>query len=552
MTGIGGILQPVYGLSNTSDPFRFAKLAGHAQALRVEDPIIPLDAALEKALPPPPWEAGVRIHWLSIHGVQPNIPENVPMLPPEHRPKRQKKEMLAPEPEINANVNGEAGKDQQGSGHGGEGAVHDAPGGVLVKAPLKHVLSKELNMYMDQIMKALEEGSSQRGRVLDATLASLRLDAGLQPLAPYLCHRFADKILVECGKEAPSTDKVSTRYHAVKLVNILRAAECIASNRTVDLSWYLHELIPAIMDVILDVPQIHVDVKMKEKESMRELNRKYRWDQREFGAKAIASICSNYPEVAPRVQKQFVQSLKVDPEKYLPTIYGAILGLACQGQRAVQTLLLPNMIPLIRNIVAHAKQCSTRELDIVRNALLSVAGPVVCNQSGRLPQDAKFSHVRPSVSLIGTIEYQERRASNDTPLSKAELFSEDNEDPCIQFCQDPESVKLSQAWLRTYVGKAKMHSMSGASGEAYHPSITYKLADGKIQYKHTAAYTKCIKQLEVFPSDTHVFRRYASLLQDAYAQDANPAESLNLIHDIFGRQSDPYVTTRLHTNDVFL
>lgn len=306
------------------------------------------------------------------------------------------------------------------------------------------------------------------------------------------------------------------------------------------------------MDVILDVPQIHVDLKMKEKESMTELNRKYRWDQREFAAKAIASICTSYPEVGPRVQKQFVQSLKVDPEKYLPTIYGAIVGLACQGQRAVQTLLLPNMIPLIRNIVAHAKQCSTRELDIVRNALLSVAGPVVCNQSGRLPQDAKFSHVRPSVSHIGTIEYQEERTSNDTPVSKEELFSQDKEDPCVQFCQDPDSVKHSQAWLHTYVGKAKMHSMSGASGEAYHPPIAYKLADGKIQYKHTAAYTKCIKQLEVFPSDTHVFRRYASLLQDAYTHDANPAESLNLIHDIFGIQSDPYVMTRLHTNDVFL
>lgn len=540
----------MYGLTNTSDPFRFAKLAGHAQALRVEDPVIPLAAALEKALPPPPWEAGVRIHWLSIHGVQPNIPENVPMLPPEHRPKRQKKEMLAPEPEVNANVNGEAGKDPQGSGEGA--AVHDAPGGVLVKAPLKHVLSKELNIYMDQIMNALEEGSSQRGRALDATLASLRLDAGLQPLAPYLCHRFADTIRKECGKGVSSTEKVSTSYDAVKLINVLRAAECIASNRTIDLSWYLHELIPAILDVILDVPQVHIDARTKKEESMRELNRKYRWDQREFGAKAIASICSSYPEVAPRVQKQYVQSLKVDPEKFLPTVYGAIVGLACQGPRAVQTLLLPNMIPLIRNIVAHAKQCSARELDIVRNALLSVAGPVVCNQSGRLPQDATFSHVRPSVPHIDTIEHQKDRTSNHAPVSKTDIFNNDNQDPCIQFCEDPDSVKQSQAWLRTYVGKAKMHSMSGASGEAYHPPITYKLADGKIQYKHTGATTKCIKQLEVFPSDTHVLRRYASLLQDAYAHDANPADSLNLIHDIFGIQSDPYLMTRLHTNDVFM
>lgn len=532
-------LQPVYGLSNTSDPFRFAKLAGHAQAVRVEDPVIPLDAALERALPPPPWEAGVRVHWLAIHGVQPNIPENVPMLPPEHRPKRLKKDILAPEPE----VDGEAGKDQPGSGNPQETSLHDAPGGVLVKAPLKHVLSKELNIYMDQIMNALEQGSDRRGRVLDATMASLRLDAGIQPLAPYICHGFAEKIRNQCMA-------VDDMYDPVKLINLLRASECIASNRTIDLSWYLHELIPAIMEAILDVPQIHIDIRTKKDESMKELNRKYRWEQRAAGAKAIASICASYPEVAPRVQKQYVQSLKVDPEKYLSTVYGAIVGLACQGRQAVQTLLLPNMIPLIRNIVAHAKQCNTRELDIVRNELLSVAGPVVCTQSGRLAHDAVFSHIHPSLCHISTPSHKHSIENSDTRVSVKEVFGDQEEDPCVQFCESPDSVKQSQAWLQTYSSKVKMHSMAG---DSYHPPMTYKLADGKIQHKHTAtSHTKCIDQVEVFPSDTLVLRKYASLLQDAYTTEANPAESLNLLHDIFGMQSDPYVMARLRTNDIFL
>ena len=593
-------VEPIYGISNVSDPFRFVKLAGHAQVMRVSDPVIPVDTVLETPLVPPPWEAGVRIHWLAIDGRQPNVPENVPMLKPTRKPKRRKADILAAEP----------GEEEKGTGadgeKGGSGAARDNPGGVLVKAPLKHVLSRELNLYLDRAMGVLEgrEGGvesdkSNNNKLLDATLASLRLDAGIQPLAPYVCHTLAQNIWMELAgasrdeeeedyevennendENADDKDGAGKKkvYDPAKLNAFLRASECIASNRTLDLSWYLHELIPAVVDVVLDVDLPVRDGKVGKDEDakesrLQELNRLYRWDQREFAAKALASICVWYPEVAPRVQKQFVESLRANPETHIPAIYGAILGIACQGERAVQTLLLPNLLPLVRNLSARAKSCSPRELDIVRDVLLTTAGSLLRKRGW----DQRLRPFRVEMSLgvrargkmgaaradhgdtdmvdadgmangddppratraksgrsLKSTKSKSRRNSAPSHPSLEDVFKDDHED-------EGDDPKAAMEWLKKYMkaNKATMEAANGNGEGRYHAAITYKNAAGEMDVKHqTRAEKSGGNHLEAFPVSAVALD--VKILQKAWAEEPRPEEYRRLVSNVFGMQSDPY------------
>jgi hypothetical protein len=564
-------VEPIYGISNTSDPFRFVKLAGHAQVMRVSDPILPIDSVLQTPLPSPPWEAGLRMHWLAIDGRQPNVPENVQMLKPLRKPKRRKTDILAPEPE-------EQLEENKNEGDGGS-KYSNAPGGVLVKAPLKHVLSRELTIYLDHTMSALEGSAQYSGdpkRLLNATLTSLRLDAGIQPLAPYVCYSLARNIWMELSEGPGDTaaanidDKQACTYDPIKLNAYLRASECIASNRTLDLSWYLHELIPAIMEVILGVPQVD---RVEKADRMKHFNKKYRWDQREYGAKSIASICIWYPEVAPRVQKQFVQGLRANPVTHLPTIYGSIMGITYQGERAVQTLILPNLMPLIRNLTSHAKSCSTRELNIVRDALLSAAGSLLRRRIDRIPilsvDDAisssgamksprllfaRSASEAPPTRQRNKPRQQKTRVArkSETPCNLEEMFSSQNEhDPCIMFSESEKSISSSLAWLGEYskAHKAAMDLVSGSGEGRYHIIAAYKNSKGENEVKHlTAASHKTgANQLEVFPVSDMAYN--AKILQKAYAEDPPPEEYYRLIHKVFGVPSDPYCAV---FDDVFI
>ena len=524
---------------------------------------MPLDSVLQKPLPSPPWEAGCRIHWLAIDGKQPNIPENVAMLRPTRRPKRRKTDILSLEPEKRANTDVDAAtttapQDGQTAQDASKTEnLQQAPGGVLIKAPLKHVLSKELTLYLDRVISVLDgfcPSGVDRTKLLDATLSSLKLDAGLQPLAPYLCHKFAENIWTECGWDISTKQRTSKRYDPQKLNAYLRASECIASNRILDLSWYLHELIPAIMDTILDVPSVSIDSKKKKDERLRELNRKYRWDQREFGAKALASMCVWYPEVGPRVQKQFVQTLKSNPESHAPAIFGAIVGLGCQGERAVQTLLLPHMLPLLRNLVLHARACSAAELYIIRDTLLSTAGTLICRRPiSSKPPPPKYPRTRrPAEIFSGEAATMSTTASHDDRKQNKRtiVFNETDQDPCLCFCESPDSVSASTAWLKQFCTMRRMHSMSGKKDEAYYPAISIK-NDGKNEMKHQVGSSnpaKCIEQLEVFPAQ--ISTSDAKMLAKAYAEEPRAEESLRILHSTFGIPSDPFVQRSLH--DYFL
>ena len=64
--------------------------------------------------------------------------------------------------------------------------------GVETKKQVKHVLSKELQLYFEKIASALTNEESEGIR--ETAIASLRNDPGLHQLVPYLVAFVAEKV----------------------------------------------------------------------------------------------------------------------------------------------------------------------------------------------------------------------------------------------------------------------------------------------------------------------------------------------------------------------
>jgi transcription initiation factor TFIID subunit 6 len=139
-------------------------------------------------------------HWLAVEGVQPLIPENPPPIPrdvPEHEtgtlanvvkdPKQQAIPGVTPLP-------GAAGSQVSKLGGGQQHLV-------------KQVLSRELQLYYTRLTSSLLPPSTGEADTLKRTaaLASLRHDAGLQALLPYLV-RWVGEGVVGALKDGAQSD----------------------------------------------------------------------------------------------------------------------------------------------------------------------------------------------------------------------------------------------------------------------------------------------------------------------------------------------------------
>jgi|SRR5579862_5682787 len=110
-------------------------------------------------------------HWLAIEGVQPAIVQNPTPA-----------ELKSSEYQSTNATQGPASS---------LAAVSGAEG-VETKQQVKHILSKELQLYFERIANALtnEEAESVR----ETAIASLRTDPGLHQLVPYLVAFIAEKV----------------------------------------------------------------------------------------------------------------------------------------------------------------------------------------------------------------------------------------------------------------------------------------------------------------------------------------------------------------------
>ncbi|PIA38257.1 hypothetical protein AQUCO_02800138v1 [Aquilegia coerulea] len=154
-------VEPIYGFAS-GDPLRFKRAVGHKDLFYIDDKDVEFKDVIEAPIPKAPLDTAVVAHWLAIEGVQPAIPENAPV-----------EALVTP-------------SDNRKSEHREDGLP------VEIKLPIKHVLSRELQLYFDKITELTV--SRSESVLFKEALASLATDSGLHPLVPYFTYFVSDEV----------------------------------------------------------------------------------------------------------------------------------------------------------------------------------------------------------------------------------------------------------------------------------------------------------------------------------------------------------------------
>uniref|UniRef100_A0A7N0TUB3 TATA box binding protein associated factor (TAF) histone-like fold domain-containing protein n=1 Tax=Kalanchoe fedtschenkoi TaxID=63787 RepID=A0A7N0TUB3_KALFE len=284
-------VEPLYGFAS-GDPLRFKRAIGHKDLFYIDDKEVDFQEVIEAPLPKAPLDTAVACHWLAIEGVQPAIPENAPLqviAAPAEGKKSQKRDGLP----------------------------------VDIKMPVKHVLSRELQLYFDKITElALTKPDSV---LFKEALVSLSTDSGLHPLVPYFTCFIAEEV-ARGLTEFPH------------LFALMRVVWSLLQNPHIHIEPYLHQLMPSVVTCLVS----------------RRLGTRIadnHWELRDFTANLAASICKRFGSVYSNLQTRFTKTLVnafLDPKKALPQHYGAIQGLAALGPNVVRLLILPNLEPYLK------------------------------------------------------------------------------------------------------------------------------------------------------------------------------------------------------------
>ncbi|KAI6044858.1 TATA box binding protein associated factor-domain-containing protein [Pisolithus marmoratus] len=275
-------IEPIYGHTpHASTTFRralpFPNTPSAGTVYFVEDEEIDFDKVLreEKIIIPKgvSWTA----HWLAVEGVQPLVPENPPAVPRED----------AGPP---STVNGKS--PQLGLAKPQQASTPQTQPNQLVK----QVLSRELQLYYTRLTSSLLPPSTAPAETVKRTaaLASLRADAGLQALLPYLVKWIGEGVVSALREEADSEQEGKT------LEILLDVVSAILENSTLFIEPY------------------HL---------LKRLGR------------VLTQHSTTYPSLSPRIMKTLLVAL-LAPPKPLGTREGAIRGLIGIGKEAVKKGIL--------------------------------------------------------------------------------------------------------------------------------------------------------------------------------------------------------------------
>ncbi|XP_027171078.1 transcription initiation factor TFIID subunit 6 [Coffea eugenioides] len=328
-------VEPIYGFAS-GDPLRFRRALGHRDLFYVDDKDVDFKDVIEAPLPKAPLDCSVVCHWLAIEGVQPAIPENAPVevirAPSETKLPEQKEDGLP----------------------------------VDIRLPVKHVLSRELQLYFDKITELVVSRSDSV--LFKEALASLATDSGLHPLVPYFTCFIADEV-----------------SHGLSnfplLFALMRLVWSLLQNPHIHIEPYLHQLMPSVVTCLV---------------AKRLGNRlaDNHWELRDFTATVVASICKRFSHVYNNLQTRLTKTLLhafLDPKRAITQHYGAIQGLAALGPNVVRLLVVPNLETYLRLLEPEMllekqkNEMKRHEAWRVYGALLSAAGQSIYDRLKMFP-----------------------------------------------------------------------------------------------------------------------------------------------------------------------
>ncbi|TFK34769.1 transcription initiation factor TFIID complex 60 kDa subunit [Crucibulum laeve] len=296
-------IEPLYGHSSHNPPtFRralpFPQMPSAGPVYFVEDEEIDFDRVLREEKIALPKGVSWTAHWLAVEGVQPLIPENPPAIPREQ--------------DGEPGMNGMTGAGPHLNGVGAKKSVASQQQQQLVK----QVLSRELQLYYARLTSSLLPPSADTTK-RNAALASLRNDAGLQALLPYLVRWVGEGVVNALGEGSQSES-------GGKVLEVLMdVISAILENHTLFVEPYLHQILPPILSTLLysSLPPSHAAL--------------LRTSAAQTLSRLLTQHSTTYPSLSPRIMKTLLLAL-VSPGKGAGTREGAIRGLVGVGKEAVR------------------------------------------------------------------------------------------------------------------------------------------------------------------------------------------------------------------------
>ncbi|KXL43236.1 hypothetical protein M433DRAFT_985 [Acidomyces richmondensis BFW] len=366
-------VEPLYGYESTR-PLRFGEASiGPGQPLfYVEDEEVDFEKLINAPLPKVPREISFTAHWLAVEGVQPSIPQN-PTKDPGHEQAAKATTAYAQA------IAAMSGNDN-----------------VTVKPPVKHVLSKELQLYFERICSAILDETNDDYR--SSAFASLRTDPGIHQLVPYFVQFVADKV----------THNLKSIWILSQTMQLIHA---LLDNENLMLSPYVPSTVPSVLTCVIgkhlgspatDGPTKHFEL-------------------RAFSASLLAQIAHKFGPTSstlkPRIARSCLKDF-LDRHKPFGTHYGAVITLTMlAGSNGVRMMILPNLKTYDLHLADGLKDEAKKEqaeyvLAAIFRALETLEGDCISTQNGHSEGESlKAQLVEVLGEVLGTRVFESGRAT---------------------------------------------------------------------------------------------------------------------------------------------
>ncbi|KAL1323110.1 hypothetical protein HN51_068141 [Arachis hypogaea] len=466
-------VEPIYGFAS-GGPLRFKRALGHRDLFYIEDKDLDLKDVIEAPLPKAPLDTAVTCHWLAIEGVQPAIPENAPVdvisVPAEAKKNEQKDDNLP----------------------------------VDIKLPVKHVLSRELQLYFD---KVTELTLTQSESVLfKEALVSLATDSGLHPLVPYFTCFIADEV-------SHGLSNFSL------LFALMRVVKSILQNPHIHIEPYLHQLMPSVVTCLV----------AKRLGSRLADNH---WELRDFTANLVASICKRFGHVYSNLQSRLTKTLVnafLDPKKALTQHYGAIQGLAALGPNVVRLLLLPNLEPYIR-LLEPEMLLEKQRNEVKRHEAWRVYGSLLRAAGQCIYDRLKIFPTFPS-SLPHAVLKTNARVLMSSPYKRKASLEQLEEQPPLKKTNTDGEVGV------VLTNSSPSHKQGEAGTQASSVDSIIGSSSASEQMKNDTISNAVVRSNKV---DTRSWKTSAALAQ-VWKDELNSGRILVSLFELFGEDILPFI-----------
>lgn len=331
-------VEPLYGYHDGSSfdqdvSFTKVQASGGQSVYYLNDEEVDFDKLINEPLPQVPRVPTFTTHWLAVEGVQPAIIQNPNLKdirlsqPPIVRgaivTALNDNSMQTSTPSTAAVSVGEE-KDVQRM------STVKPNQNIEVKPLVKHVLSKELQIYFNKVVSALtskEQDDPTSQHMKAAALTSLKTDSGLHQLVPYFIQFIAEQITHNLS----DLDLLTT---------ILEIIYSLLSNKSIFLDPYIHSLMPSILTLLL-AKKLGGSPASDDPKEVREFLEKTN-ALRDFAASLLDYVLKKFPQVYKSLKPRVIRTLLktfLDTNRVFGTYYGCLRGVSVLESESIRFFL---------------------------------------------------------------------------------------------------------------------------------------------------------------------------------------------------------------------